>query len=268
MSEKKGIDYPSYALLAIIIAITFLTYPEDLHEAQSVVKTRHVFFYGWITAISTGLGALPFFFFPDASKFWKAVSNAIAGGMMLSASYSLASEGAAAVDPETDFGLVSYLNIGVEQQPLARTIAGIALGGLFIIIMQRILDRFDHISFGDLAGASAHKMILIMIVMTLHSMSEGIGIGVSFGGSSGKQLGQFISLSLAVHNVPEGLAVALVLTSEKKSQQTSISSMGYIYFSAAAINGYSSVPLCEEIRPSITRRTGLCIWSHDIRRSF
>lgn len=222
MNKKKEIDYVSYILLAVIVAITVLAYPEDLHDRESVVKIEHVFYYGWITAISTGLGALPFFFFSDTSKFWKAISNAIAGGMMLSASYSLASEGAQAIMPDTNYGIVSFLNIAIEQQPLARTISGIVLGGFFIIIMQKSLEKFDGISIGELEGASAQKMILIMIVMTLHSISEGIGIGVSFGGSSGKQLGQFISLSLAVHNVPEGLAVALVLTSRKVSKLRSV----------------------------------------------
>jgi len=50
---------------------------------------------------------------------------------------------------------------------------------------------------------------LIVGVMTAHSFAEGIGVGVSFAGSEG--LGTFITTAIAFHNVPEGLAIALIL---------------------------------------------------------
>lgn len=97
--------------------------------------------------------------------------------------------------------------------PGFRTTAGFLLGFLFIILMKKLLNGHEDMKLAGLSGASAQKMILIIVVMTLHSVTEGIGIGVSFGGSRGATVGKFISLSLAVHNIPEGLAVGLILNS-------------------------------------------------------
>lgn len=101
-----------------------------------------------------------------------------------------------------------------------RTWIGFAVGVLFILVIKKVLDKYEDADISQISGVSqqsAQKMFLIVIVMTLHSLSEGIGIGVSFGGKSGLKLGQFISMSLAVHNIPEGLAVGLVMTARKVS---------------------------------------------------
>ena len=142
-----------------------------------------------ITALATGLGALPFLFAPSMSRRWLGISNAIAAGFMLSAALALLIEGAA-------------------RGPL-RVIAGVALGTISIVATRRILARHEDLHFGELAAADARKAVLIVAVMTVHSFSEGVGVGVSFGG--GAALGIFITIAIAIHNIPEGLAISLVL---------------------------------------------------------
>jgi hypothetical protein len=39
------------------------------------VTSQHVWYFGWITAISTGVGVLPFFFFSEPEKYWVGASN-------------------------------------------------------------------------------------------------------------------------------------------------------------------------------------------------
>ncbi|GAA5523078.1 hypothetical protein LQ318_13725 [Aliifodinibius salicampi] len=55
--------------------------------------TAQVFLYALITAVATGLGALPFFFFEKLTRSWLGISNAIASGLMLAASFGLIYEG-------------------------------------------------------------------------------------------------------------------------------------------------------------------------------
>ena len=52
-----------------------------------------VFIYGMITALATGLGALPFAFVPRVSPRLVAYANSIASGLMLGASFGLVAEG-------------------------------------------------------------------------------------------------------------------------------------------------------------------------------
>jgi ZIP family zinc transporter len=142
-----------------------------------------------VTAVATGLGALPFLLVRDISNWWLGVFNALAGGLMLAASHSLMVEGAAL----SDF----------------RTLIGVLVGLALIVLANTMIHRQEDHDVAELAGADARKALLILGVMTAHSFAEGVGVGVSFGG--GEDLGVFITAAIAVHNIPEGLAISLVL---------------------------------------------------------
>ena len=74
----------------------------------------------------------------------------------------------------------------------------------------------------DIKGADAAKAILVVGIMTLHSFGEGSGVGVSFADSKGLSQGILVTLAIAVHNIPEGLAVSMVLASRGVSPQKAL----------------------------------------------
>ena len=149
-----------------------------------------VFLLALLTAVATGLGALPFVFVKSMTRRWLGISNAVASGLMLAASFGLVYEG------------VRY---GVAQ-----TVVGVLIGLAAIVLARNLLsDRGGAVAFSEMGAFDARKALLIVGVMTAHSFSEGVGVGVSFGG--GQALGLFITVAIAVHNIPEGLAISLVL---------------------------------------------------------
>ena len=160
----------------------------------------------FVTALATGLGALPFAFVGTMSRRWLGVSNAIAAGFMLSASGLLLIEGAI--------------------RGVGRVAAGALAGAVFIYATHRLIGGHE-LRFGELRGADARKAVLIVAVMTLHSFSEGVGLGVSYGG--GAELGIFITIAIAIHNIPEGLAISLVLVPRGASVR---SAAGWSIFSS------------------------------------
>lgn len=148
-----------------------------------------VFLAALITALATGIGALPFAIWRTMSPKAMSICNGIAAGLMLAASFSLLQE-------------------GINLSPI-RTILGLLAGFVFIAFTHHIIERYADFQIGDIQGADAMKMLMIVGIMTLHSAAEGIGVGVAYAGDG--NLGEFITAAIAVHNIPEGLAIALVL---------------------------------------------------------
>lgn len=145
--------------------------------------------YALATAATTGLGAVPFFFGRTPSKRWLGRSGAVAAGIMLAASFRLITEG--------------------YRESLSLVIAGMIGGTAFILLAQRKLDDRESLTIGRLKGAGAIQALLIVGVMTVHSLAEGVGIGVSF--CCEPSFGIFVAIAIAVHNIPEGIAISLVL---------------------------------------------------------
>ncbi len=148
----------------------------------------HVFIFGLITALATGLGAVPFAFLKDVSVRTVARAEAIASGLMLGASFGLIIEG--------------------TKHGAWQTLVGAAIGVLFILAGHRYLEGRE-VSIGGIRGGSAKQTLLILGIMTVHSFSEGVAVGVSFGG--GEKLAALITIAIAVHNIPEGLAISAVM---------------------------------------------------------
>jgi len=209
----KQPDALGICVLGLLVGITALGYPLLRNfKVGDVVSVWQVWYFAWLTAISTGFGVVPFFFSKETPKdVYLGLSNALAAGMMVSASLGLIVEGVDTNDIPGFYGYKAFWRVGM----------GFVVGVVFI---RKTKDLMDHHEFEFKAHnvREIQKVILIILVMTLHSISEGIGIGVSFGGKSGSQLGQFISLSLGLHNIPEGLAVAMPLYAATGSKWQSV----------------------------------------------
>jgi zinc transporter ZupT len=200
-----------------------------------------VFLAAMITAIVTGLGAAPFLFVRQIRPWWLSIANGAAAGLMLGASHNLISEGTK-LDP-------------------ARVLLGILAGLFAIVVANRLIRRRQTVEIADLRGVNGRKALLLLGVMTAHSFAEGLGVGVSFGG--GNELGVFITTAIAIHNIPEGLAICLVLI--PRGTSVTKASLWSIFTSLPqplmAVPAYIFVRMFEPLLPiGLGLAAGAMIW--------
>jgi len=154
---------------------------------------------GVISALATGLGAIPVHFVRNNSKIVRCFASAIAAGMMISASvFSLAQEGIAL---KSKFSSAPYI-----------VILGLLLGAAFFRYSEKYVSD-DHFYKQFLDKGMTRRGFLIFTAMFIHSIPEGIAIGVAFA-TGNFQFGLIMAIAIAVHNIPEGIAISLPLKAE------------------------------------------------------
>ncbi|KAF5471402.1 hypothetical protein F2P56_008208 [Juglans regia] len=191
---------------AIENSFNFVDTNNGLGERKSgsgKVSVSTVALFTLAMAAASGLGAVPFFFV-ELDPQWAGLCNGIAAGVMLAASFDLIEEGQQGHDAGN------------------WVVIGILAGGIFVLLCKKFLEQYGEVSMLDIKGADAAKVILVIGIMTLHSFGEGSGVGVSFAGSKGFSQGLLVTLAIAVHNIPEGLAVSMVLASRGVSPQNAM----------------------------------------------
>ncbi len=164
-----------------------------------------VFVAGLLTALATGLGAVPFFFLDSIDARGNVLLWGFSSGIMLSASgFGLLKEGLAAG---------TALEVG----------SGALVGVLLVVVAHEILVDAD-IDPRSYERADFSKLLLILGILTVHSFPEGVAVGVSFAdlgfeggipilGVSVPVLAIFMTVAISIHNVPEGTAVSIPLRS-------------------------------------------------------
>lgn len=164
-----------------------------------------VFVAGFITALATGIGVLPFFFFDEISDRRNVLLWGLSSGIMVSASV---------------FGLIEE---GLAEGSIREIVAGMAVGVLLVVVARDLLLDAD-IDPREYEEADFKKLVLILGILTVHSFPEGIAVGVSFadlGLEGGIQLlgftvpvlAIFMTIAISIHNVPEGTAISIPLRS-------------------------------------------------------
>lgn len=186
------------------------------------------FIAGIIASFACGLGALPLAFKGLNLQKHTGLAYAAAGGLMFAASvYNLIWPG------------LTLSSTSIDLRQALPVIAGILLGALFLSQTDRYLspERLERKNWKRLGNRA---QLLIFIAMSVHSIPEGVAVGVGYASDEVRSgnLGNYIALAIALHNIPEGFAVAIAL----RATGTSINRCFWAAFLTSLPQPFAAVP--------------------------
>ena len=95
------------------------------------------------------------------------------------------------------------------ENSFAHMIVGLLLGILVFVYLDNYFPHWHYVSEETVGKAYVRKGVLIATGIALHNLPEGIAIGAGF--ASSEQMGITLAILIAAHNIPEGMAVGFPL---------------------------------------------------------
>ncbi|ADQ15575.1 ZIP family metal transporter [Halanaerobium hydrogeniformans] len=154
--------------------------------------------YSFLAGLSTSLGAVILMIFGEPSEKILAILIGFAAGIM------------------TAISVFELLPEALELSSLTNTVVAFILGALLMYSFDKLLPHSHLSSAGHLVTENPEKLkvqspllrtgFLIFLGIALHNLPEGLAIGAGF--ESSPEAGMYIAMAIGLHNIPEGLAIA------------------------------------------------------------
>ena len=168
---------------------------------------------GLFTWALTALGASLVFFFKSANRKILDASLGFTGGVMIAASFwSLLNPAIEFVEKQSEAGMT---NLPSFLPPAI----GFFLGALFLYLLDKKIPHlhlFKKIEEAEGPKTDLKKTELLVLAIAIHNIPEGLAVGVAFGAVAqgmdiGFTLGGAIALAIGMglQNAPEGFAVSM-----------------------------------------------------------
>ena len=170
---------------------------------------------GLFTWILTAIGASLVFFFKSSNRKVLDMCLGFTGGVMIAASFwSLLSPAIATVEKQQELGIT---NLPIWFAPAL----GFLLGALFLYYLDKKIPHlhlFESVENAEGPKTDLKKTELLVLAIALHNIPEGLAVGVAFGAlASGMDIGMemggaiALAIGMGLQNAPEGFAVSMPL---------------------------------------------------------
>lgn len=147
-----------------------------------------LFLVALLTALATGVGAIPVFLLGARAAALRPALLGIAAGVM------------------TMTAIAGLLAPALDDGSVGEVALGLLVGVAFLFAARRLLRPAT--ATATARGAARRSSLLVFVVLFVHSLPEGMALGTAWA-SSTEGLALFIVIAIAVQNVPEGTSVAI-----------------------------------------------------------